>query len=93
MKALLQKSISDVKSDLIDALIEVHNQAQSWQTKRQILHFAYHSFSVCLRGGGELGASGIDWSITVKVVSTLFIGGPEFVPISLNSFTLVQVRQ
>ena len=51
MKALLQKSISDVKSDLIDALIEVHNQAQSWQTKRQILHFAYHSFSVCLRGG------------------------------------------
>ena len=26
-----------VKSGLIDALIEAHNQAQSWQTKRQIL--------------------------------------------------------
>ena len=27
----------DVKSELIDALIEAHNQAQSWETKRQIL--------------------------------------------------------
>ena len=27
----------DVKSDLIDALIEAHNQVQSWLTKRQIL--------------------------------------------------------
>ena len=43
--------------------------------------------------GGELGAAGIDWNITVKVGSTLFIGGPDFVPVSLNSFTLVQVRQ
>ena len=43
--------------------------------------------------GGELGAAGIDWNITVKVGSTLFIGGPDFVPVSSNSFTLVQVCQ
>ena len=45
------------------------------------------------RKGDELGAAGIDWNITVKAGSTLFIGGPDFVPLSLNSFTLVQVRQ
>ena len=41
----------------------------------------------------KLGAPGIDWYITVKVGSTLFIRGPEFVPISLDGFTFVQVRQ
>ena len=35
----------DVKSDLIDALIEAHNQAQSWQTKRQILSLFANDFS------------------------------------------------
>ena len=47
MKALLQKKRKyfDVKSDLIDALIEAHNQAQSWQTKRQILSLFANDFS------------------------------------------------
>ncbi|XP_015755039.1 PREDICTED: uncharacterized protein LOC107334603 [Acropora digitifera] len=35
----------DVKSDLIDGLIEAHNQAQSWQTKRQILSLFVNDFS------------------------------------------------
>ena len=35
----------DDKSDLIDALIEAHNQAQSWQTKRQILSLFANDFS------------------------------------------------
>ena len=35
----------DVKSDLIDGLIEAHNQAQSWQTKRQILSLFANDFS------------------------------------------------
>ena len=35
----------DVKSELIDALIEAHNQAQSWQTKRQILSLFANDFS------------------------------------------------
>ena len=35
----------DVNSDLIDALIEAHNQAQSWQTKRQILSLFANDFS------------------------------------------------
>ena len=35
----------DVKSDLIDALIEAHNQAQSWQTKGQILSLFANDFS------------------------------------------------
>ena len=35
----------DVKSDLIDALIEAHHQAQSWQTKRQILSLFANDFS------------------------------------------------
>ena len=34
-----------VKSDLIDALIEAHNRAQSWQTKRQILSLFANDFS------------------------------------------------
>ena len=47
MKALLQKKRKyfDVKSGLIDALIEAHNQAQSWQTKRQILPLFANDFS------------------------------------------------
>ena len=35
----------DVKSDLIDALTEAHNQAQSWQTKGQILSLFANDFS------------------------------------------------
>ena len=35
----------DVKSGLIDALIEAPNQAQSWQTKRQILSLFANDFS------------------------------------------------
>ena len=35
----------DVKSDLIDALIKPHNQAQLWQTKRQILSLFANDFS------------------------------------------------
>ena len=35
----------DVKSDLIDGLIEAHNQAQLWQTKRQILSLFANDFS------------------------------------------------
>jgi len=35
----------DVKSDLIDGLIEAHNQAHSWQTKRQILSLFANDFS------------------------------------------------
>ena len=35
----------DVKSDLIDALIEAHNQAQSWQTKGQIVSLFANDFS------------------------------------------------
>ena len=35
----------DVKSGLIDALIEAHNQAQSWQTQRQIWSPSANDFS------------------------------------------------
>ena len=35
----------DVRSDLIDALIEAHHQAQTWQTKRQILSLFANDFS------------------------------------------------
>ena len=35
----------DVKSDLIDALLQAHNEAQSWQTKRQILSLFANGFS------------------------------------------------
>ena len=35
----------DIKSDLIDALIEAHNQAQSWQTKRQFFFLFANDFS------------------------------------------------
>ena len=35
----------DVESDLIDALIESHNQVQLWQTKRQILSLFANDFS------------------------------------------------
>ena len=47
MKALLQKKRKyfDVESDLIDALIESHNQVQLWQTKRQILSLFANDFS------------------------------------------------
>ena len=35
----------DINSDLIDSLIKAHNEAESWQTKRQILSLFANDFS------------------------------------------------
>ena len=35
----------DIESDLMDALVKAHNEAQSWQTKRQILSLFANDFS------------------------------------------------
>jgi hypothetical protein len=35
----------DIKSELIDALVKAHNEAQTWQTKRQILSIFANDFS------------------------------------------------
>ena len=45
MHVCMTRKYFNSSSELIDALIEAHNEAESWQTKRQILSLFANDFS------------------------------------------------